>query len=121
MINRDGVKKILKLTFFILIIVIVIGYSFFSFRDYISGPKIIITYPENGSTMSTTTVEIKGQALHIRDITINNKPLIIDKLGNFVYTLLLFPGYNSASISAKDKFNRITEYKLELVYKKPTE
>lgn len=119
--NRDGIKKLLKIGFFVLIILIVIGYSFFSFRDYISGPKIIISYPENGSTLSTSTVIITGQALHIRDITINNRPIIIDKLGNFVYTLTLFPGYNVSLISAKDKFNRITEYKLELVYKNQTE
>lgn len=121
MINRDGIKKILKSILFILIIIVVIGYSFFSFRDYISGPKITVTYPENGSTIATSTVEVRGQALHIRDITINNKPIVIDKLGNFVYTLVLFPGYNSTLIFAKDKFNRITEYKLELVYKKPIE
>ena len=48
----------------------------------------------------------------------NGKPVIVDKDGNFEEILLLSPGYNSTLFSAKDRFNRTTEYKLELVYKK---
>jgi hypothetical protein len=53
---------------------------------------------------------------NIQNITLNNKPLLIDKDGNFTETLLLFPGYNVSVISANDKFKRTTEYKMELVY-----
>ena len=117
MINRDGIKKILQIISIITLVSIVIIYSFFSFRDYISGPQIIINYPINGSTISSSTVIIKGQVLHIQDVTINDKPIQIDKQGNFLYTLPLSLGYNVSLISAKDKFKRTIEYKLELVYK----
>ncbi len=118
MINRDGIKRIIQITFIILLICIVAVYSYISFRDYISGPKIIVTEPVNGSTISTSTVKIQGQILHVQEISLNNRPLLIDKQGNFTETLLLFPGYNVSLFSAKDKFGRTTEYKLELVYKK---
>lgn len=114
--NRDGIKKILRLILVLSIITIVLGYAFFTFKDYIDGPKIIIDEPINGSMISTSTVMIKGRVLHIQDVTINSKPILIDKQGNFTQTLLLFPGYNVSVISAKDKFNRTIEYKLELVY-----
>jgi hypothetical protein len=116
MINRDETKRIVKITVFVLIATVVVLYSFFSFRDYIAGPEILITYPENGSTISTSTVTIQGQAIHIRDIELNKKPILLDKQGNFTNTILLHPGYNVSVITAKDKFNRTTEYKLELVY-----
>lgn len=116
MINRDGTQKILKVALFAIIVVIVIIYSFFSFRDYIEGPKIIINEPLNGSTFSTSTVTIKGQVLRIQDVTLNNKPILIDTAGNFSEVLMLLPGYNVSLISAKDKFNRTIEYKLEFVY-----
>lgn len=114
--NRDGIKKILKIGLFLIFISIVIVYSFFSFRDYISGPQIIIHEPINGSNISTSTVSLKGQALHIQNLTINNRPMVIDTEGNFEETLLLSPGYNVSVISANDKFKRTIEYKLELVY-----
>lgn len=66
--------------------------------------------------ISTSTVTVKGQVLHIQDVSINGRPIQIDTSGNFSEPLLLFPGYNVAVISAKDRFKRITEYKLELVY-----
>ena len=116
MINRDGVKKIIKLVFFTFIISIVLGYSYITFRDYIDGPQIIISEPLNGSTISTPTVQIVGKVLHIQDVKLNNRPILIDKQGNFKETLLLFPGYNVSVISAQDKFKRTIEYKLELVY-----
>jgi hypothetical protein len=114
--NREGVKKILKVLTISLIVAIVVGYSYFASRDFILGPELIITEPVNGSTLSTSTVILKGQALRIQDITLNNRPILIDEQGNFTETILLFPGYNVSLISAQDKFDRTIEYKLELVY-----
>ena len=116
MINREGTKKIVRTSITVLIVCIVLGYAYFASRDYILGPEILIFEPINGSTISTSTVKIKGQALRIQDITLNNRPLLIDEQGNFSETLLLFPGYNVSLISAQDKFDRTIEYKLELVY-----
>ncbi|MDO8430429.1 MAG: hypothetical protein Q7S72_00350 [Candidatus Taylorbacteria bacterium] len=118
MINRDGTKKILQIILGILVLAVVMVYSYLSFKDYINGPKITIAEPINGSTISSSTIIIKGQVLHIQDITLNNRPLFIDKQGNFKETLLLFPGYNVSLLQAHDKFGRTIEYKLELVYKK---
>ena len=117
MLNRDGIKKILKILVITVVVIILIGYSLYASKDYLEGPKIIINEPQNGDTLSTSTIVIKGQALRIQDITINNRPILIDEKGNFNENLLLFPCYNVAVIFAKDKFNRTIEYKLELVYR----
>lgn len=116
MINREGTKKIIKASILLIISFVIIGYSYFASRDYIKGPEIIIFEPQNGSALSTSTVIVKGQALRIQEITFNNRPILIDEQGNFTETLLLFPGYNISVIYAKDKFDRSTEYKIELVY-----
>ena len=117
MINREGTKKILKFTIITFIVLIVVGYSLFASHSLISGPEIIITEPQNGVTIATSSVIVKGIASRIQDITLNGRPVFIDEKGNFTETILLFPGYNVSLFSAKDKFNRTTEYKLELVYK----
>lgn len=116
MINREGTQKLLKIAIFIIVASSVLLYIYTASRDFIKGPRINVTYPENGSTLSTSTVTIKGQVIHIQDVTINGRPIQIDTQGNFTEPLLLFPGYNVTVISAKDRFKRITEYKLELVY-----
>jgi len=116
MVNREATQKILKFVLFAGVILIVLLYIYSASKDFINGPKIIVNYPENGSTMSTSTIIIKGQVLHIQDVTINGRPIQIDTEGHFSEPLLLFPGYNVSVISAKDRFKRITEYKLELVY-----
>ena len=116
MITRYGIKKVLRVGIFLVIIAIIVGYSYFAFKDYLSGPEIIVTDPINGSTISTSTVIVNGKALRIKDITFNSRPILIDKDGNFSEIFPLLPGYNVSLISATDRFNRTIEYKLELVY-----
>ncbi|MEK7463648.1 MAG: hypothetical protein AAB610_00805 [Patescibacteria group bacterium] len=116
MINREGTKKLVRSAVITIIVCIIIGYAYFATQDYILGPQITISEPANGSTISTSTVLLKGRALLIQNITLNNRPILIDEQGNFSEMLLLFPGYNVSLISARDKFDRTIEYKLELVY-----
>ncbi len=116
MITRNTTSKLIKTIIFLIIIVVIFGYIYFAFRDYISGPSLIISEPENGSIVHDPVVNIRGQALRIKEINLNNRPLLIDEEGNFTENLLLFPGYNIAVLTAIDKFGRTIEYKLELVY-----
>jgi hypothetical protein len=117
MINREGTKKIIKIAGVTFVVLIVLGYALVTSHSFISGPEIVIYEPVNGSALATSSVMIKGAALRIQDITLNGRPILIDEKGNFNETLLLSPGYNVSLFSAKDKFDRTTEYKLELVYK----
>ena len=116
MFNREGTKKLITGIIIFCTIFIVVGYALFESHSFISGPEIIILEPAPGSTISTSSVMVKGMAMRIQDITLNGRPILIDKEGNFSEIVLLHPGYNASLFSAKDKFDRTTEYKLELVY-----
>lgn len=116
--NRDDTKRLLKIITISIIVLIIVTYAFFTSLDYLKGPKIIIKEPANGSTIATSSVEIIGIASRIQNITINGKPVIIDKEGNFNEILILVEGYNVSLFKAVDKFDRTAEYKLELVYEK---
>ena len=117
MINREGTKKILKIVGITVAVLIVVGYGLFASNSFISGPEIVVTEPATGSVIATSTVIVKGTALRIQEITLNGRPIFVDENGNFSETVLLAKGYNVSLLSATDKFNRTTEYKLELVYK----
>lgn len=118
MINREGVKKLFKISSILIIILIIVGYTLFTSHSFIAGPEIILTTPTSGSTIATSSVEVVGIAYRIQDITLNGKPILVDKEGNFKEIIVLAPGYNIFLFNAHDKFGRTTEYKLELVYKK---
>ncbi len=118
MINRDGAKNIIRVGSVIVVILLIIGYALFESHSLIKGPDITISEPIPGSSISTSSVNIIGKASRIQDISLNGRPILVDKDGNFNETILLASGYNASLFSAKDKFNRTIEYKLELVYEK---
>lgn len=118
MINRNGIKKILKLGIILIIVLIVLGYAYFASHTFLNGPEIIVTEPRTGISTTTSSIKIIGKALRIQDITLNGRPIIIDDEGNFDENLILAPGYNVSLLRARDKFGRTTEYKIDLVYKK---
>ncbi len=118
MVNRENTKNIIRIGIFILGFAIIFGYALFESYDFLKGPNITITEPQNGSSVSTSSIMIVGKVERIKDLYINNKPVLIDREGNFKEIILLAPGYNISLLSAQDRFKRTIEYKLELVYLK---
>lgn len=118
MINREGTKKIIKILIIATVILLIVGYALFESKSLVKGPSIIIFEPSNGTSVSSSSIMVKGQALRIKEITMNGRPISVDKQGFFNEYLILAPGYNVSILYAKDKFNRTIEYKLELVYQK---
>jgi capsule polysaccharide export protein KpsE/RkpR len=115
--ERQHTKRILKISLVSLVLVIVIGYTIFASHNFILGPRIILEEPQNGSTLTNSSVVIKGVAQRSQDITLNGRSILIDDQGNFKETTLLAEGYNAITLSATDKFGRKKEYRLELIYK----
>jgi hypothetical protein len=113
--NRRDIRTLIKTLLIFLGIGIIAGYALFSSQNLIKGPRITIETPLDGSLMSTSTVIVKGQALNIKDIFFNDKPILIDEQGNFSESSLLAPGYNIFVIRAHDKFGRAAEERLHLL------
>lgn len=110
-------KTILKTILTLMIIIIIVGYSYNRSKDFITGPTIEILSPKTGIGVSESLLEVKGTANNISYISINDRQIFTDENGNFKEKLLLFPGYNIISVKASDKFDRKTEKTLEIIYK----
>lgn len=95
----------------------VLGYGWFRIRDFAEGPSIAVLSPQNGALITESLVEVRGRALHISDITLNNRKIFTDKEGYWNEKLVLHEGLNTVLVSATDRFGRTTEQKLELVRK----
>lgn len=113
--HRD-IPSILKTVFVGLIIITVIAYAYYRTRDIANGPILTITSPQNGTTIENELLLIKGTALNISHITLNDRQIFTDEDGNFEEELLLYPGYNIISIKVRDKLERKIEKTLELIY-----
>ncbi|MCR4330887.1 MAG: hypothetical protein NUV49_03345 [Patescibacteria group bacterium] len=108
-------KLIIKTSVLAIIIVGVIGYSYYQARDFLMGPSVTILSPQNGAGLKDALVDITGRAKNISHIALNDRPISIDEVGAFSEKLLLSPGYNIMEITARDRFGRGTTEILELV------
>ena len=116
---RNDTKFWLRLSFAMIIILIIGVYSFYQARKLIAGPEINIKSPENGATVSQPLVDITGTASNIKDISLDDRPIFIDQQGNFDEKLLLPSGYTIITLKAHDRFKHYTEKTLELYYDAP--
>ena len=114
MTHQPG-KIALRIIVVSLVVVLMVGYSLYQARNLIHGPEITITSPTPGSTLHAPLVTIAGTAENIAFISLNDRQIFVNSNGDFSEQLLLAPGYNVWTISAKDKFGRVISKKIELV------
>ena len=109
--------RVIKTTISSLIVLVIAFFVLFQSRNLIAGPQLIINNPSNGEVVEDSLTEISGIAENISEIKLNGRNIFVDERGNFNEKILLSYGYNTIIIEAKDRFNRKTTEKLELVFK----
>lgn len=92
-------------------------YAYAQSRDFLRGPSLTITAPENGGAAAAALVTVSGVARNISYLTLNDAPIFADSAGVFSEKLLLLPGYNILTVKAEDRFGKKVGKGLELVYK----
>ncbi|MFH0755485.1 MAG: hypothetical protein V1910_02355 [bacterium] len=117
MTDRHSARKILKILTISIILLCLVFYITYEIQKIIFGPKIEISFPKNGSLMTSSSTEILGIAKNIKEISLNDRIIFIDELGNFKEELLLSKGYNVFVIKASDKFDRKIEKIIEIINK----
>ena len=65
---------------------------------------------------NTNIITVKGYTENISYISVNDKQVFVDENGYLNEKLFLSLGYNVIKVSAKDKYQRKIEKKLELIY-----
>ncbi len=101
----------------VLFFLIIIVYSLFQARFVILGPYIEIQTPQNGASLETNLVNITGRAENISFISLNDRPIFVDKNGNWNEKLIAPQGLSIITVRAKDRFGRNTEKQREIFVK----
>ncbi len=115
--SRRETKFYLKTIIISLFLICLFGYGAFEIWAYATGPKIIVTSPPNGAAVSESLISIDGQGKNTKEITLNDRPIVVDEAGNFSEKILLSYGYNVLELRAEDRFGKKTEQELQIVYK----
>lgn len=109
-------RRILKWTGVVAALSVIILYGTYEFRNYFAGPQITLSAPLPGDTATEQIIDIAGEAQSIAHITLNGRPIFIDKTGMFAERLVLLPGYNRITIQAEDRFGNTTEVLRDIVF-----
>jgi len=103
--------------FLILFIAIfVIGYAIFVGRNYILGVSLYVSSPKDGEALTSSYLEIKGEAKRTTRLFVNGAKTFTDKTGFFSYALLVPSGYTIIDVTAEDRFGRSTTVRREVYY-----
>lgn len=92
---------------FVLFILLVLGYLFFQYRAAILPPSLSITAPQNNSKTSQNII-VSGTADSNATVTINGDPVTVSSDGSFQKNITLFPGSETISIKAVNRFGKET-------------
>jgi hypothetical protein len=123
--TRETTKRAIATGSIILVILIIIGYSYITSHSLITGPSITVTtingasssLPVSGviyASVGTSTAIINGIAQRVQSISFNGNPIVIDEAGNFSQIVTLFPGFNAETLIGQDAFGHTTKVELDL-------
>jgi len=101
--------------FVVFFFLVIITYSLFQARFIILGPYLEIKYPQNGASLDTNPINIVGQAKNIVFISLNDRPIYVDKNGNWSEKLIAPKGPSIITVRARDRFGRNVEKSVEIV------
>jgi hypothetical protein len=115
--SRRETKFYLRAIIISLFLICLFGYGAFEVWNYATGPEIVVSSPANGVAVSESLISIDGQGKNTQEITLNGRPIVVDEAGNFSEKILLSYGYNVLELRAEDRFGKMTEQQLQIVYK----
>jgi hypothetical protein len=81
-------------------------YGFNRAGGFLDGPKLSISYPQDGQTISNSELTVKGETQNISQIYLNGRKIFVNEEGFFEEGLLLARGYNIIEVKVEDKFGR---------------
>lgn len=114
--NTFGLKNIVHVITILVVLAVIIGYSYLEMRGMLMGPRITIDSPTNGQTVSDPILVLSGVAENVRVISLNGREILIDEVGNFEEIHLLYPGHNTIVLRAQDRFDTEIEQRMQIIY-----
>ncbi len=113
--KKRSLKKIIKNTLIIGFIFFLVSYTIKNTRLISGGIDLQIEGIENGKIYNDGTLQITGNAKRAKHLLVNGREVSLNQDGDFVDYLVLLPGYNIVTVSAEDKFGKITKQIFDII------
>lgn len=97
-----------------------LGLVYYNMKDMMFGSPLVITTAQDGATVGSPFLPISGTARHARELSINGRPITVDRAGAFNDEVLLSPGYNIVEVALKDQFGNQKIKTYQIVVTTPT-
>ena len=112
-------RKKLATALAILFLLSFLIYSGFEAEKLIYGPQIILSSPKNNDTLQGSgLIKVTGSTKNVSFISLDGRQIFTDTNGNFNESLVLLPGYNIITLSAKGRYGKEVSRKLQLYFVK---
>ncbi|MEI8337795.1 MAG: hypothetical protein WCF92_01455 [bacterium] len=110
----DARRKLAIALAFIFLISFLI-YAGFEAKKIIYGPQIDITSPKDGTTLENDgNFVVSGTTRNVSFLSLNGRQIFTDSDNNFKENLVLLPGYNIITLSAKGRYGKEISKKLKM-------
>lgn len=104
-----------KYALIIVLFILLVSYSLWEARFLILGPRIWITAPQDGETVSESLVMITGRAKNVAWITLNDHQIFTDEKGRWSEELIVSSGTSIMTVKARDRVGRETAKSVQIV------
>jgi len=92
-----------------------LAYAGWQSRHLLIGPELTID-SEPEVVQTGRVIMLSGVAENVTSLTLNGRPIVTDRNGNFTEGIVLENGYSVVSIDAHDRFGRTVHWETPVVY-----
>lgn len=113
--GRLEFRSIIKASLILIGVGALLVYVSYQARFLLTGPVItMLTEPE--LRQNTRYVELEGIATNISRLQLNGRPIFTNPKGEFTTAVILENGYTVTTLTAEDRYGRITTVTRTFVY-----
>jgi cytoskeletal protein RodZ len=91
------------------VIVIILGYLGYQYKNFISPPKLDVFEPTQNQIVEKKELKVKGMTSPGVSIVVNNQPVLVNEKGEFETILEIYEGTQSVDISATSRSGKETK------------
>ncbi len=118
MLSPYDLRKKLELYGITILVLLALSYGGFKAYPLIAGPVVTIYNPHDGDSVSSSTFELSGQALRVKEITIQGRPVPVGVDGHFTEILIAQSPYTIIVINATDFYGKSVTKTLRVIPEK---
>jgi len=98
-----------------LIVLAVIAYLFFQYQSFIGPPLLELSEPKNNIKLTSSEVTLVGKTWEDAILKVNGQPVTVSPGGTFSVAVDLNPGLNTLTVTAANRFGKISTEKRTIV------